>query len=92
MGRQIEEGVKELMIHGEQVKVEAKIAFIKSYSGHKGVDELLSFIEPSAEHLKKVFLVHGEMKQALFLSQRLKDYLNVDATVPKIGDSFEIEF
>ena len=92
LGRAIEEGAKELTIHGEEVPVRAKISKIKSYSGHKDMDEILSFVEPSAEHLKKTFLVHGEMKQALFLAQRLKDYLGVSATVPKIGDSFEIDF
>lgn len=92
LGRQIEEGVKEITIHGEQVVVRAKILSIKSYSGHKDMDEILSFIEPSASHLKKVFLVHGEMKQSLFLAQRLKDYLGIDSIVPNIGDSFELEF
>jgi metallo-beta-lactamase family protein len=92
LGRQIEEGSKEVIIHGETVPVRAKIACIKSYSGHKDMDEIISFVEPSAKGLKKVFLVHGEMKQALFLAQRVRDYLGVDGVVPKIGDSYEFDF
>lgn len=92
VGRQIEEGAKEVTIHGEATPVRAKILKIKSYSGHKDMDEILSFVEPSVKNLSKVFLVHGEMKQALFLAQRMKDYLNLNAVVPKIGDSFDIEF
>lgn len=41
--------------------------------------------------LEKVFVVMGEPKAALFLAQRIRDYAGVEAVVPQLGDSVEIE-
>jgi len=51
---------------------------------------LINFVQDGAEALKKVFITMGEPKAAMFLAQRLRDYVGVDAVVPKKGDSVEI--
>ena len=54
------------------------------------MNELYEFVHSAADTLKKVFVVQGEPKSSMFFTQRLRDYLGVDATAPKIGDSFEL--
>jgi metallo-beta-lactamase family protein len=90
LGRQIEEGVRKVNIDGESVKVQAEIFSISGYSSHKDRDGLISFMESSADTLKKVFVVMGEPKSSLFLVQRLRDYLGVDAVHPEEGEMFEL--
>ena len=48
-------------------------------------------MQKSADTLKKVFAVQGEPAAALFLVQRLRDYLGVDARAPRYGESFELK-
>jgi len=87
LGRLIDEGVKKLHISGEDVVVRAHIARILGYSGHKDSDGLLEFVRDKKNKLKKVFVVMGEPKSAMFLVQRIKDNLSLDASAPKGGDS-----
>ncbi len=90
LGRIIQEGAKEVRINNTNVPVKAKIVVIDGYSGHKDSDHLIDFVGDVAETIKKVFVVMGEPKSALFLSQRLHDYLDVDAKAPEEGDVVEL--
>lgn len=89
-GRLIQEGVKTVRISGEYVTVRAHVATITGYSGHKDSDNLLNFVEDMQETLKKVFVVMGELKSSLFLVQKLRDNLGIDAYAPDTGDSITL--
>lgn len=86
-GRLIQEGAKTVRITGEDVSVRAHVATIHGYSGHKDSDGLLNFVEDTVETLKKVFVVMGEPKSSMFLVQKLRDNLGVNAYAPSMGDS-----
>lgn len=91
LGRRIEDGAKKVKIFGSEIEVKAKVVTIKGYSGHKDLDNLVNFVQDSADSLDKVFVVMGEPKSSMFLSQRIMDYLGIKAYVPKMGESVEIE-
>ncbi len=91
LGRLLQEGAKMVKIFGEDVPVNAKVITISGYSGHKDSDELQEFARKTADTVKQVFVVIGEPKSSLFLTQRLRDYFGINATAPKVGDSVEIE-
>ena len=91
LGRLIEEGAKTVRIMNETVPVNARVLNIRGYSAHKDSDDLIEFVSHTAETVKKVFVVMGEPKSSLFLTQRLRDYLGVDAIAPSIGARFEID-
>ena len=90
LGRQIEEGVDRVQIDGEEVIVRAKVVTIIGYSSHKDLDHLVEFVEYSADTLKKVFVVMGEPKASMFLAQRIKDYIGVEAIHPEEGETIEL--
>jgi metallo-beta-lactamase family protein len=85
-GRLIQEGVKTVHISGEDVIVRAHIVTISGYSGHKDSDGLLGFVEDMQDSIKKVFVVMGEPRSSMFLVQKIKDNLGVDASAPDKGD------
>lgn len=87
IGRLIQDGAKSVRINGMEVPVRAKVVFIDGYSGHKDSDHLVSFVEQTSDSLKKVFVVMGEPQSALFLTQRLRDYLGIYAEAPEGGTS-----
>ena len=85
-GRLIQEGIKTVHISGEDVIVRAHVVVISGYSGHKDSDGLLAFVEDTQDMVKKVFVVMGEPRSSLFLAQKLRDNLGVEANVPNRGD------
>ncbi len=91
LGRLINDGVKKVRIMGEDVHVRANVAKISGYSGHKDSDHLLKFVENTASSLKKVYVVMGEPKSAMFLAQKIKDNFGIDAHSPNAGESVEID-
>jgi metallo-beta-lactamase family protein len=91
MGRVIQDGAKMVKIFGEEVAVNAEVVSISGYSAHKDSDHLLEFVQDSAATLKNVFVVMGEPKAALFLVQRIRDYLGLNATAPEEAERVELE-
>ncbi|MFH1454863.1 MAG: MBL fold metallo-hydrolase, partial [bacterium] len=89
LGRKLEDGAKEVRIYDEDIPVKAEILKIEGYSSHKDSDHLTLFVEKANESkkLKKVFAVMGEPKASLFLVQRLRDELGVNAEYPEYGKS-----
>jgi len=86
-GRLIQEGVKTVRITGEDVVVRAHVVTITGYSGHKDSDGLINFVENMSDSIQKVFVVMGEPKSSMFLVQKLRDNLGIDAYAPERGDS-----
>lgn len=90
LGRQLQEGAKRVKIMGEDIPVRARIVSLSGYSAHKGSDDLFEFAAQSSDTLKKVFIVMGEPKSSLFLAQRLRDYLGLNAVVPEAGQKVSL--
>ncbi len=91
LGRKIEDGDKTVRILGEDIPVRSHIAKISGYSGHKDSDHLVDFVQNTAETLKKVFVCMGEPKSSMYLAQRLRDGLGINAYPPKGGEKIDIE-
>ncbi len=92
LGRQLAEGARSIQLHGEKVSVRARVVTLYGYSAHKDSDDLFSFAAQTADTVKKVFVVMGEAKSSLFLVQRLRDYLGIDARAPERGETVILPF
>lgn len=92
LGRRIQDGAGRVEINGKSVRVKAARRTIRGFSAHKDLDNMVEFVSHSAERLKKVFVVMGEPRSSLFLVQRLRDFLEVDAVAPGHREKVEIEF
>ncbi len=105
LGRRLEDGAKEVKIDGEKIKVEATVAKVDGYSSHMDSEHLVEFVESvktspptpfldagegSQTGLKKVFVIMGEPKSSLFLCQRIRDYVGVEAIFPEEGKKYQL--
>jgi metallo-beta-lactamase family protein len=92
LGRRLQDGAKSVRIDGEEVKVRAEVVWISGYSSHADTDGLLAFAEGCAAggRLRKVFAAMGEPKSAMFLAQRIRDELGVEAVHPEEGSEHEL--
>lgn len=88
-GRQLEEGQKQVRIHGEWIPVRAHIVRVEIFSVHADSNELIRWLSrvPKPEH---AFVVHGETQAQIALKMRLEDELNWNAVVPKSAQVFEV--
>jgi len=92
LGRLLHDGAKKVKIDGKDVKVKAKIATIRGYSGHADRDQLVEFVATGGDRAKQIFVTMGEERSSLFLVQRLRDYLGLNAIAPEENQEVEIDF
>ncbi len=92
LGRQILEGVKKVKIGEKEVVVRAKVEEIGGFSGHADSNALLEFASKSSGTLEKIFVAMGEPKAQIFLAQRIRDELGVEAVSTQAGQTYEIDF
>ena len=91
LGRRLVEKQEEIKIFGEVFKRRAEVAVLNSFSAHAGQDELLNYIGAmDARMLKSVFLVHGELKQAELLREKLKGKGFQRVHIPARGERAEL--
>jgi metallo-beta-lactamase family protein len=91
LGRILADGAKEVTIMGERVPVRARVANISGYSAHKDCSGLVEFVSHTADSVKQVFVTMGEPSSSIFLVQRLRDYLGVNAIVPEEGKRYVLD-
>ena len=92
IGRLLQDGAPKVRILGEDIKVNARIATIRGYSGHADRDALVDFVARGGDQPEKVFVTMGEEKASLFLVQRLRGYLGVDAIAPEQSEVATLNF
>lgn len=90
LGKHLLDGEKLVKILKETITVQAEIRKINGFSAHADGPQLYSFIEANRDSLKRVFVVHGEDTQAMYLAQRVKDTLGVEAVAPVLFEAFEL--
>lgn len=92
LGRRLQDGARHVTIDGAAVRVRANIARIRGYSGHADRDQLIEFVAGGGDRARQVFVTMGEERASLFLVQRLRDYLGVNATAPELHETVSIDF
>jgi metallo-beta-lactamase family protein len=60
LGRVLQEGASQVRIHGEEVKVRARMRTLDLYSGHADGPELKAWLSERLPVRRGIFLTHGE--------------------------------
>lgn len=89
LGRELEEGNKDVTIRDQAVSVRAEVVSIDGYSGHRDSDHLVEFAEHCLPRAKQFFIVMGEPKASMFLAQRLNGE-GMNARMPERGTVYEL--
>lgn len=89
LGREILEGKEEVEILGENVKVNAEIRKIESFSAHADLRELVKWINGFKEKPNRVFITHGEEEAVNALKKQLTNF-GFDCHVPSLNEVIEL--
>ncbi len=91
LGRRIREGEKEVRIHGDFFRVNARVEEINAFSAHADYSESWDWMTGlDLERLKKVFLVHGEPSGLKALKEYLLGKGVKEVEVVKYGERYEL--
>jgi metallo-beta-lactamase family protein len=90
LGRRLADREKQIRIFGEVYNRKAEVATIGGLSGHAGQDLLIKYATNVKDSVKKIFLVHGEEKQAGILTEKLKAHNLREVYYPELHASVEI--
>jgi metallo-beta-lactamase family protein len=91
LGRKIVEKQPEVPIFGEPTRLRAEVCSLDELSGHADQKELIDWLRPIAEGLKKVFLVHGEPDQGAALAQVIQKTYGIETIQATRGQSLELQ-
>ena len=89
-GRRLQDGEKEVKIHGKFVPVRAKIESISSMSAHADSNELIRWLSGFKQPPRTTFLVHGEPHSAEALRDKIARELGWNAVVPTYKEVVEL--
>ncbi len=89
-GRILQEGAKELTIHGEKVHVKATIKSIDALSGHGDWKDILRWLAGFQKPPKKTFIVHGERRASQAMQDHIRETLGWETTIPELEECMGI--
>lgn len=89
-GRSLAEGADELKLHGQYVRVRARIAQLNGLSAHADYTELLDWLGRGELAPRRAFVTHGEPSAADALRRRLVDRFGWSVIVPEPNSSFAL--
>jgi metallo-beta-lactamase family protein len=92
LGWLLEQGLKNIKIQGEAIRVRARIRKIDTYSAHADGNELISWIKARVPIKEGIFLTHGsrESLDALRADLLAEGYSKDMTIVPALDEEFEL--
>lgn len=92
-GRALQDGARQVRIHGESVTVRAKVMTLDGFSAHADRDEIVRWLAGFRRPPGMTYIVHGEPRASRALAETLRSGVRWNtsiaedgATVPLIGD------
>ena len=90
-GRSLQDGAKEIKIHGEFIPVRAAIKNLQNSSAHADYVEILNWLGESKISPRKVFVTHGEIDAAIKMKEHIWERFQWPCEVPKQDQEFVLE-
>lgn len=89
-GRTLQDGARELRMHGREVPVRARIETLHGLSAHADRGEILQWLGGFERPPAKIYLVHGEPDAAAALGTAIDERLGWKARPARDGERVEI--
>ena len=89
-GRSLQDGAKELKIHGVWIPVNAEVVHFDMLSAHADAGELMLWLSGCPHPPRKIFIVHGEPEASEALRVRIERELGWTSVVPRLDQEFSL--
>lgn len=91
LGRKLVDRLPQVPIFGEPYPLRAEVEILNELSGHADQRELCDWIEPIVKKVKRIFLVHGEIRPQEALKAKIEERFGANVSIPKRGDRFVLD-
>lgn len=91
LGRMLVNGIKDVVLFGEAVHVNAEIYNLEGFSGHADKNGLLEWVSSFQQKPKQLFLVHGEEQSKFDLAKSIQETTGIKPTVIVGVSEYELE-
>ena len=91
LGRMLVNGIKDVVLFGEAVHVNAEIYNLEGFSGHADKNGLLEWVSSFQQKPKQLFLVHGEEQSKFDLAKSIDEATGIKPTVIVGVSEYELE-
>lgn len=91
LGRMLVNGIKDVVLFGEAVHVNAEIYNLEGFSGHADQNGLLEWVSGFQKKPKQLFLVHGEEQSKFDLAKSIHEATGIEPTVIVGMSEYELE-
>lgn len=89
-GRSLLDGTEELKMHGQYIRVRARVSQLDGLSAHADYAEIIGWLKASRITPKRVFVTHGEPAAADALRRRLREELGWAGETPEMGEAVRL--
>ena len=89
-GRLLQQGLRTIRIHKENIAVKAQIRTIDSLSAHADSDDLINWISRFNKPPKRIFLNHGELPSLNALCYRIRYELGLNAQIAQPDQEYDL--
>ncbi len=90
-GRQLVDGAEQVRIHGMEVRVRAHVEVINGLSAHADRNDILRWLSLLKSPPKRVYVIHGEPKQAGALAEGIRTRFGWSVDVARHGQRVPLE-
>lgn len=90
LGRMLVEGMDEVKLFGEQIRIRAQIKTLAGLSGHADKNGLIEWVEGFREKPRRVFVVHGDDMSVKLFTECLQMEHGIKAYAPYSGTEFNL--
>jgi len=90
LGRQLQDGKKQVKVLGEEITVRAEIATLQGVSGHADMNGLLRWMDGFEKIPGQIFVNHGDHDQAVAFVETLKERYGVKVDCPWSGSEYDL--
>ncbi|HEV7147986.1 MAG TPA: MBL fold metallo-hydrolase [Pedococcus sp.] len=85
-GRALQDGAKQVKIHGQYVRVRAEVVVDSTFSVHADASELVQWLGEMPEPPQTVYVVHGEPDSSAALADEVRASIDATVVVPRLGE------
>lgn len=91
LGREIQDGAKEVQVDDRKIPVKCEIEKIEAYSAHADQKQLMEWVEKFNPKPRNIILCHGDEDAIDTFSGLVRDRLSIKTSVPDFGQLIELE-
>ena len=89
-GRALQDGARQLKMHGRYVPVRAEVVSDEEFSVHADADEVVGWLRRLPAAPDAVYVVHGEPEASRALADRLQAETGWCVVVPRVGEKVRV--